>query len=320
MNDLKKVIYLGPDFGYKAVVDEFGDLAGIFHIDPSYKALQNALLDANAIIDASMKVRITDTMIRDAAKLKIISCATTGSDHIDRLEIEDRNIRVRTLKEDKELLLNLTSAAEHSWSLLMACSRKLPAAFDHVKSGMWDRENFPGIMLKGKKIGIIGCGRIGSWMGRYAHAFGMEIWGYDPYVNPLPENFIRSELKELVSNCDFITVHVHLTDETKRLVSRECFEVIKPGCIFINTSRGAVIDQVALLEFLKNGHLLAAGLDVLEGEPDIDNQPLVEYAREHDNLIITPHCGGFSPDAVALVSIHAARKIFDELKVINGQS
>jgi D-3-phosphoglycerate dehydrogenase len=185
---------------------------------------------------------------------------------------------------------------------------------------MWDRENFPGIMLKGKRIGIIGCGRIGSWMGRYAHAFGMEIFGYDPYVIPLPENFTRSELKELMSNCDFITVHVHLTDETKRLVSRECFEVIKPGCIFINTSRGAVIDQVALLEFIKNGHLLAAGLDVLEGEPDIDHNPLVEYARNHDNLIITPHCGGFSPDAVALVSIHAARKIFDELKVINGQS
>jgi D-3-phosphoglycerate dehydrogenase len=259
-------------------------------------------------------------MVRKALNLKIISCATTGSDHIDRTEIENRGIQLRTLKEDRNFLKNLTPAAEHSWSLLMACSRKLPAAFDHVKSGMWDRENFPGIMLKGKRIGIIGCGRIGSWMGRYAHAFGMEIFGYDPYVNPLPENFTRSELKELMSNCDFITVHVHLTDETKRLVSRECFEVIKPGCIFINTSRGAVIDQVALLEFIKNGHLLAAGLDVLEGEPDIDHNPLVEYARNHDNLIITPHCGGFSPDAVALVSIHAARKIFDELKVINGQS
>jgi len=313
MNDLKKVIYLGPDFGYKAVVDEFGDLAGIFHVDPSCKALHNALLDADAIIDASMKVKITDEMVKEAPDLKIISCATTGSDHIDRTEIENRDIQLLTLKEDREFLFNLTPAAEHSWSLLMACSRKLPAAFDHVKSGMWDRENFPGIMLKGKKIGIMGCGRIGSWMGRYAHAFGMEIFGYDPYVNPLPENFTRLELKELMSNCDFITVHVHLTDETNRLVSRECFEVIKPGCIFINTSRGAVVDQVALLEFLRNGHLLAAGLDVLEGEPDTDNNPLVEYARNHDNLIVTPHCGGFSSDAVAMVSVHAARKVIKSL-------
>ncbi len=308
-----KILYLGPDFGYHAVVAKFNNLAKIINVDSSDSALQDALLDADALVDASMRVRITDEMVRKALNLKIISCATTGSDHIDRTEIENRGIQLRTLKEDRNFLKNLTPAAEHSWSLLMACSRKLPAAFDHVKSGMWDRENFPGIMLKGKKIGIIGCGRIGSWMGRYAHAFGMEIWGYDPYVNHLPENFTRSELKELMSNCDFITVHVHLTDETKRLVSRECFEVIKPGCIFINTSRGAVVDQIALLEFLKNGQLLAAGLDVLEGEPDTDHNPLVEYARNHDNLIITPHCGGFSPDAVAMVSVHAARKAIKSL-------
>jgi len=308
-----KIFYLGSDFGYHAIVANFNNLAKIIHVDSSDSALQDALSEADALVDASMRVRITDEMVRKALNLKIISCATTGSDHIDRTEIENRGIQLRTLKEDRNFLKNLTPAAEHSWSLLMACSRKLPAAFDHVKSGMWDRENFPGIMLKGKRIGIIGCGRIGSWMGRYAHAFGMEIWGYDPYVNHLPENFIRSELKELMSNCDFITVHVHLTDETKRLVSRECFEVIKPGCIFINTSRGSVIDQVALLEFLENGHLLAAGLDVLEGEPDIDHNPLVEYARNHDNLIITPHCGGFSPDAVAMVSVHAARKVIKSL-------
>ena len=308
-----KITYLGPDIGYSAIVSEFGTLIEWVHAVSTIPATKKALLDSDALIDASMKVKITDEMVKEAPNLKIISCATTGSDHIDRTEIENRGIQLRTLKEDRNFLKNLTPAAEHSWSLLMACSRKLPAAFDHVKSGMWDRENFPGIMLKGKRIGIIGCGRIGSWMGRYAHAFGMEIFGYDPYVNPLPENFTRSELKELMSNCDFITVHVHLTDETKRLVSRECFEVIKPGCIFINTSRGAVVDQVALLEFLQNGHLLAAGLDVLEGEPDTDHNPLVEYARNHDNLIITPHCGGFSPDAVAMVSVHAARKVIKSL-------
>jgi len=308
-----KITYLGPDIGYSAIVSEFGTLIEWVHAVSTIPAIKKALLDSDALIDASMKVKITDEMVKEAPHLKIISCATTGSDHIDLTEIESRGIQFRTLKEDRKFLKNLTPAAEHSWSLLMACSRKLPAAFDHVKSGMWDRENFPGIMLKGKKIGIIGCGRIGSWMGRYAHAFGMEIFGYDPYVDPLPENFTRSELNELMSNCDFITVHVHLTDETKRLVSRECFEVIKPGCIFINTSRGSVIDQVALLEFLKNGHMSAAGLDVLEGEPDIDHNPLVEYARNYDNLIITPHCGGFSPDAVAMVSIHAARKVIKSL-------
>jgi len=308
-----KILYLGPNFGYQAVVAKFNNLAEITDVDSSDSALQNALSDADALVDASMKVCITDEMVRKALKLKIISCATTGSDHIERSEIKKRNICVRTLKEDRELLLNLTSAAEHSWSLLTACSRKLPSAFDHVKSGKWNREDFPGIMLRGKRIGIIGCGRIGTWMGRYANAFGMEVWGYDPYVDSLPENFKKAAFMDLMSECDFITIHVHLTEETKGMISKRCFEVIKPGAVLVNTSRGALVDQDAMLEALKTGRLGAAGLDVLEGEPDIDNNPLVQYAREHNNLIITPHCGGFSPDAVALVSIHATQKIFNEL-------
>jgi D-3-phosphoglycerate dehydrogenase len=310
---LIKILYLGPDFGYQAVVARFNSLAEIINVSSSDSTLQDALSDADALVDASMRIRITDEMVKKASRLKIISCATTGSDHIERMEIRKRNISVRTLKEDRELLLNLTSAAEHSWSLLMACSRKLPAAFDHVKFGMWDRENFSGIILKRKRIGIIGCGRIGTWIGRYANAFGMEVWGYDPYVDPLPENFRRVSLMDLMSECDFITIHIHLTEETKGMISKSCFEVIKPGVVLVNTSRGALIDQDAMLEALKAGRLGAAGLDVIEGEPDIDNNPLVEYARKHNNLIITPHCGGFSPDAVALVSIHATQKIFNEL-------
>ena len=158
---------------------------------------------------------------------------------------------MRTLKEDRDLLLNLTPAAELSWGLLMACARKLPSAFDHVKSGQWDREQFPGIMLRGKRMGIIGCGRLGGWVGRYALAFGMEVLGYDPYVDPLPDGFTRVTLEELVCTSDFISVHVHLSEETRGLVSRKYFEMMKPGIVFINTSRGAVIDETAHANYHK---------------------------------------------------------------------
>ena len=139
----------------------------------------------------NLMVTITNDMVKKAGNLKIISCATTGSDHIEREELDKRSIPVRTLKEDRDLLLDLTPAAELSWALLTACARILPAAFDHVKSGQWVRESFPGIMLKGKQLGIIGCGRIGGWMGRYARAFDMKIVGYDPYLDRLPEGFSR---------------------------------------------------------------------------------------------------------------------------------
>jgi len=308
-----KVIYLGADVGFEAVVKEMAGRAETEHIEASPGALWDALMSADALLDASMKVHINNDMIRQAQRLKIIACATTGSDHIDREELECRSIPVCTLKEDPELLLNLTPAAELSWALLMACARNLPAAFDHVKRGKWVRESFPGTMLRGKRIGIIGCGRIGGWMGRYARAFDMEIVGYDPYVDPLPEVFTRVSLEELVSTSDFVSIHVHLTEETRGLVSRAHFEIIKPGAVFINTSRGAVIDEAALLEALSSGRLAGAGLDVLEGEPEIDRHPLLAYARTHDNLVITPHCGGFSPDAVALVCKHSAKKIIIEL-------
>jgi D-3-phosphoglycerate dehydrogenase / 2-oxoglutarate reductase len=308
-----KIIYLGADVGFKAMSEELGGHAVAEHADASAKDVAEVLKDAHGLLDASMKVRITNEMVQKAENLKIISCATTGSDHIDREELEKRSIPVRTLKEDRDLLLNLTPAAELSWALLMACARKLPAAFDHVKTGQWVRELFPGIMLRGKRIGIIGCGRIGGWMGRYAKAFGMEVVGYDPYADPLPQGFVPVRLQDLMQTSDFITVHVHLTEETQGLVSRECLEMLKPGSILINTSRGAVVDESALLQALQTGRLGGAGLDVIEGEPDTDKHPLVEYARTHDNLLITPHCGGFSPDAVALVCAHATKKIIKEL-------
>ncbi|MBW1887645.1 MAG: hydroxyacid dehydrogenase, partial [Deltaproteobacteria bacterium] len=287
--------------------------ATVEHVEATQEAVSDALTGADAILDASMKVHITNDMVKKAENLKIISCATTGSDHIEREELEKRSIPVRTLKEDQDLLLNLTPAAELSWALLMACVRKLPSAFDHVKSGQWDREQFPGIMLRGKRMGIIGCGRLGDWVGRYALAFGMEVLGYDPYVDPFPDGFTRVTLEELVRTSDFISVHVHLSEETRGLVSRKYFEMMKPGIVFINTSRGAVIDETALLEGLMSGRVGAAGLDVLEGEPDIDQHPLVIYSRSHDNLMITPHCGGFSPDAVELVCAHSAKKIIKAL-------
>lgn len=308
-----KIIYVGSDVGYNAMKDVLGGRAECEHVDAEPEALTEALKRADALLDASMKVKITNAMVRDAPRLKIIGCATTGTDHIERDELNRRSIAVRSLKEDRDVLMNLTPAAELSWALLMACARKLPAAFDHVKSGAWVRELFPGRMLRGRRIGVVGCGRIGGWMGRYARSFGMEVVGYDPHADPFPEGFMRLDIEELARTSDFITIHVHLSDETRHLISKEIFRVIKPGAILINTSRGAVVDEGALLKALESGRLAAAGLDVLEGEPDINSHPLVRYARTHDNLIVTPHCGGFSPDAVAIVCAHTAGKIVKEL-------
>ena len=114
---------------------------------------------------------------------------------------------------------------------------------------------------------------------------------------------------------DVVSMHVHLSDETRDLLSGKLLATIKPGAIVVNTSRGAVIDEAALLAGLKCGRIRAAGVDVLDGEPDIDQHPLVVYSRDHDNMIVTPHIGGYSPDAVRLVCRRAAEKIVTKLGI-----
>lgn len=303
------VVYVGASEGYMAAKQVLEGVAEVHHIKAETEILEAALKKADALLDASMKIRITNEMLANAENLVIISCATTGSDHIFRKDGIEQKVEIRTLKENSELLSNLTPAAELSWALLMACARKLKGALHHVTEGNWVREDFPGIMLNGKKLGLIGCGRIGGWMARYAQAFGMEVIGYDPYLATVPSPIKKVSIDEVFKYSDFISVHVHLSPETENLVSRELLQLTKKGVILINTSRGQIVDEEALLEGLKSGHIAAAGLDVITGEPDIRSHPLVLYSRDNDNLLITPHCGGFSPDAVKLVCAKAAEKI-----------
>jgi D-3-phosphoglycerate dehydrogenase len=303
-----KVVYLGPPFALDDVERSLKKA-----LSPVIVSDQKMLVDeikmAFGIIDASMKFKLDRAILETATKLRVISCATTGADHIDSSYLSSKGISLHTLKEDPEVIYNLTPAAELSWTLLMACARKLPQALEHVKKGLWNREDFPSVTLKGKQLGLVGFGRIGSWMARYATAFGMNVIAYDPYIKEMPKGIRFMSLLEVLKTSDFISVHVPLNNETINLLSDELMGQIKPGAIIVNTSRGGIINEKALLRCLETGKVAAAGLDVLQGEPLIEGHPLLQYARKHANLLITPHCGGFSPDAVKIVCARAAEKI-----------
>jgi D-3-phosphoglycerate dehydrogenase len=309
----QRIVYSGPPDLQSVVRDALGARFSVSWVAPEEQEVAKALREATVFLDASMRVRITAAMLDDARDLRLVVTATTGADHIDAAGLARRGIPLLTLKGQTEVLNGLTPAAEHSWLLLLACARRLPAARRHVVDGGWDRTQFPGVMLRGRTLGIIGCGRIGQWMARYGAAFGMECRGYDPYLADWPPQLMKTELLDLLRVSDFVTVHVHLTDATRGLLRREHFEAMKAGSVFVNTSRGELIDELALLDSLRSGRVRGAGLDVLTGEPDIAEHPLRRYARENDNLIITPHIGGFSPDAVATVLRFSAERIVAQL-------
>jgi D-3-phosphoglycerate dehydrogenase len=301
--------YTGPREAHEVLERTLRPYFRVSPLAAEPRALAEGLRTASALLDASMRVRITRDMIEAAPLLRVVAAATTGADHIDEEALARRGIPLWTLKGQGELLRSLTPAAEHSWLLVLACARSLPAAVAHVRGGGWDRSLFPGIMLRGRRLGLVGCGRIGSWMARYAAAFGMECQGYDPVVSPWPSDIARVELDELAATSDVISMHVHLMESTKGLFGARQFGMVKPGCIFVNTSRGDVIDEAALLDGLESGRVGSAGLDVLSGEPDIAEHPLRLYAQSHDNLLITPHIGGNSPDAVRTVVRFSAQRI-----------
>ena len=302
-----QIVYVGPECGWQSVGAVVGAKATLSRAEPTQQALARALLEADALVDAAIRIPVTEAMVAASPRLMVVSCASTGADHIARGELTRRGGIVRTLREAPEVIRDLTPAAELSFALLLACARKLIGAVAHVKAGNWEREQFPGLMLNGKQLGLLGCGRIGSWMARYGQAFGMQVVGHDPYVLDLPLGVRRIPVVELVATSDAVSVHVPLTAATTGLLSAELIGQLKPGAILINTSRGAIIDEAALLSALSSGRIGAAGLDVLDGEPTIAHHPLLTYARGHDNLLITPHCGGFSFDALARVCAHAAR-------------
>ncbi len=313
MSTVLSALYLGPASGTAAVTTTLGAGWQVLAPETTPAAVLPLLPQVHAILDASMKVPLRQAELDTAVNLKLIATATTGADHIDSKALAARSIPLLTLKGQKQVLNELTPAAELSWMLLMACARHLRAANRHVESGLWDREKFPGMLLKGRTLGLIGCGRIGQWMSRYATAFGMRVIGYDPYLpeTEWPATIERTDLDTLLQNAHAVSIHVHLSDETRGLVGPREFSLIRPGTILINTSRGAICDEDALLQALESGHLGGYGTDVLEGEPAIQTSRIWQYAQKHDNCLITPHIGGFSPDAVDIVLKFAATRIRD---------
>jgi len=261
-----------------------------------------------------------DAELFDAAKkIKFLVSPTTGLDHIHREEAQRRGVEILSLQGQIELLRNVTATAEHTWALLLALTRRLPEAIKHVSSGGWDRNALRGTELREKTIGIVGLGRLGSMVARYAVAFGMKVKYFDPF-DPMVEfrGLERcSTLAELVSTSDIITLHLPLNDETKHLFNGELFKKFKRGSVLINTSRGAIVDTDSLIDSLEDGSLSAAALDVIDGElngGDVLPERVRNYLACHDNLLITPHIGGATLESMTKTEVFMAEMVLQKIQ------
>jgi len=246
-----------------------------------------------------------------APGLRALVSATTGLDHINLEAAAAGGVTVLSLQGETEFLEGLSATAELAWGLLLSLLRRIPQAADSVKGGEWNRDAFRGNELRGKRLGILGMGRLGRVVAEYGRTFGMSVAAYDPYASDWPMGVeLRSAAEDLMEDAQVLSIHVPLNDETKGLMDGDMLVRLPEGAVMINTSRGAVVDEAALLAALDSGHLAGAGLDVvadeLSGGP---SQALLAYARAYDNLIITPHMGGATVESMEKAEVFMANKL-----------
>jgi D-3-phosphoglycerate dehydrogenase len=228
---------------------------------------------------------ITKHAIDSAKNLKMISIWATTCHYADLKAAKERGIVVTHVPG-----YATEAVAEHAFALLLAAVRKLALADKHVRRGKFDWRPFDGAELHGKTLGIIGTGSIGCRVAEIARAFKMKIVAYEKYPNIKKAEEIGMkylDLHTLLTESDFITLHVTLTPETEKLIGKKEIESMKNGAVIINTSQGKVIDEKALISALKTGKISFAGLDVFEEEPPAKDNPLFKL----DNTILSPHIG-----------------------------
>jgi len=248
-------------------------------------------------------------------RARVLATPVTGLDHIDLEACAAAGIRVVSLRGETEFLRSVRATAELTIALLLALLRRLPAASRSVEQGHWDRDAFRGREIHGHVAGVVGMGRLGSLVAEYLGAFGARVVGYDPRPDfPLHLAARADSLGALLSKADIVTLHASYGTDSHDLLGQAEFDVLKPGAFLVNTARGGLIDEDALLKALVSGRLSGAALDVLKGEPELAaSHPLVEYARAHDNLVIVPHIGGNTFESFEKTEVFLAGRVLAAL-------
>jgi D-3-phosphoglycerate dehydrogenase / 2-oxoglutarate reductase len=268
--------------------------------------LLTSVNDCDVIVVRS-RTKITKTVIDAAPNLKIIARVGVGLDNIDTSYAESKGIKV----------LNAAEAAMNAVSELVighmiALSRNIPKANDGIKSGRWLKKELVGVELRGKYLGIVGVGNIGRNLGRMAKCLRMNLIGYD--IIPINQDYVRevgmikTDLKTLLQNSDFVTCHVPLTDKTRHLINSEILSYMKPTAFLINTSRGEIIDEESLFSALNEKRIAGAALDVFEVEPPTNTKLL-----QLPNIICSPHIAAQTKEAQELASTVIAEKVIQSL-------
>lgn len=239
-----------------------------------------------------------------APALRVISKHGSGTDTIDKGAAAERGVQVVAA-----VGVNAAAVAEQALALLLACAKSVIGLDGRMRSGHWDKSSHKSLELGGKTIGLIGLGAIGRRMAAMAHGMDMRVIGFDPYAKDLPDYVHSVALDAIWREADVVSLHCPLTDENRGMVNTQTLAQCKPGVILVNTARGGLVDEDALLAAVRSGHVRAAGLDSFSVEPMTAGHPFQQEPR----IILSPHIGGVTSAAYINMGVAAARNVLDVL-------
>ncbi len=289
--------------GCKGILESIGDV--LYMDNPVYSQACNSARNIDTIFVNPNKLGLRiDSNLLQHSSVKIICTASTGLDHIDVDYCKSHKITVLSATKDFTILNKVSSTAEHALALMLSLIRNIPRSFDSVKNGKWDYVPFIGRQLDHLKVGIVGHGRLGKMFEKYCSAIGMTTLICDPYKNPSGPS-----LEYICQHSDVLSVHVHLNDTTKYIINNEIINKMKPGMFIINTSRGDIVDEYAIMAGLESGQINGYATDVLSDELEDSRQSPLIPACDYYNIIITPHIGGMTKEAQEMVYCHMANKL-----------
>jgi len=243
--------------------------------------------------------------VMDAApSLKVISKHGSGTDTIDKVAAQARGIEVVAA-----VGANAAAVAEQALALLLACAKSVVALDARMHAGHWDKATHKSLELGGRTIGLVGLGAIGLRFARMADALGMRVLGFDPYAKNLPAHVQAADLATLWAESDVISLHCPLTDENRGLLDADTLARCKRGVIVVNTARGGLIDEEALLAALRSGQVSMAGLDSFAIEPMTAGHPF----QGEKNIVLSPHIGGVTSDAYVNMGVGAVKNLLQVL-------
>ncbi|MEV0333277.1 phosphoglycerate dehydrogenase [Nocardia sp. NPDC050717] len=302
MSQAGRPVVLIADKLAQSTVDALGDGVEVRWVDgPDRPALLAAVPEADALLVRSATT-VDAEVLEAGKKLQIVARAGVGLDNVDVPAATERGVMVVNAPTS-----NIHTAAEHAVTLLLAAARQIPAADATLREKTWKRSKFNGVEILGKTVGVIGLGRIGQLFAQRLAAFETKIVAYDPYTSPARAAQLGIELlslEEVLERADFISIHLPKTPETKGMLNAETLAKTKPGVIIVNAARGGLIDEQALADAIKSGHVRAAGLDVFETEPCTDS-PLFELPE----VVVTPHLGASTAEAQDRAGTDVAKSV-----------